>query len=138
MKKLGYISILLSTCLSVSAHAIEFWHSSTVWANQGMCSAQFTFDSGLEETNNLQITVTAINKAGKKAASGVLEIQQFGDSSVARYADAYLEDAAFCEDNLTIIVNKASAVIGGKRVDLLKAKSLAIRDFKPFKIRIGK
>lgn len=98
----------------------------------------FSFDSGMEEVKNLQVTVTAVNKAGKKVASGVLEIQKFGQSSADRYADAFLEGEEICADDLTIVVNKATAIVDGKRIDLLKSKTLAVRDFKPFKIRLGK
>lgn len=40
-------------CLLFAAptHAIEIWHSNTVWANQGMCSATFTLDSGMESVD---------------------------------------------------------------------------------------
>lgn len=140
MKRFGFTSglLVITSCLIVPAYAIDFWHSSTVWAGQGQCSATFSFDSGMEEINNLQVSVTAANKAGKKVASGVLEIQQFGQSSADRYADAFFEGEEICADDLTIVVNKATAVVDGKRTDLLKSKALSARDFKPFKIRVGK
>jgi hypothetical protein len=92
----------------------------------------------VQEIKNLQITVSAINKAGKKVASGVLEVQQFGQSNADRYASAFLEGEEICADDLVIVVNKATAIIDGKRTDLLKSKSITARDFKPYKIRIGK
>lgn len=130
--------IFIASCLAVPVHAVDFWHSSTVWAGQGQCSAAFSFDSGMEEIRNLQVSVAAINKAGKKVASGVLEVQQFGQSSADRYATAFLEGEEVCADDLTIVVNKATAVINGKRIDILKSKALSARDFKPFKIRVDK
>ncbi|MBS0309227.1 MAG: hypothetical protein JSS58_09675 [Proteobacteria bacterium] len=138
MKNFIFVLLVVAASLAESAHALEFWHSSTVWAGQGQCSAMFSFDSGMEEVKNLQVTVTAVNKAGKKVASGVLEIQKFGQSSADRYADAFLEGEEICADDLTIVVNKATAIVDGKRIDLLKSKTLAVRDFKPFKIRLGK
>ena len=84
------------------------------------------------------MTISAINKSGKKVASGVLKIQEFGQSSVDRYSDAFLEAEEVCADDLTIVVNKATAIINGKQVDLLKTKTLSVRDFKPFKIYLGK
>jgi len=125
-------------CLASPAYAIDFWHSSTVWAGQGQCSATFSFDSGLEPIEALEILVTVIDKSGKKVESGELAIQEFGQSSADRYADAHMESAAICADDLTIVVNKATALIDGKQTDLLKSKKLSTRDFKPFKIRIGK
>ncbi|MBF0208747.1 MAG: hypothetical protein HQK53_17915 [Oligoflexia bacterium] len=132
------VTSCLAACLAAPAYAVDFWHSSTVWAGQGQCSAVFSFDSGMEEIKNLQVTVAAINKAGKKVASGVLEIPQFGQSSADRYADAFLEGEEICAEDLTIVVNKATAIVDGKRTDLLKSKALSARDFKPFRIRVGK
>ena len=138
MKRFTSGLLVVTSCLAAPAYAVDFWHSSTVWAGQGQCSAVFSFDSGMEEIKNLQVTVAAVNKAGKKVASGVLEIQQFGQSSADRYADAFLEGEEICADDLTIVVNKATAIVDGKRTDLLKSKALSARDFKPFRIRIGK
>ena len=138
MKRYTFAALIITSCLTVPAHAVEFWHSSTVWAGQGQCSAAFSFDSGMEEIRNLQVSVSAVNKAGKKVASGVLEIPQFGQSSANRYADAFLEGEEICADDLTILVNKATAIVDGKRTDLIKSKALTARDFKPFKIRVGK
>ena len=92
----------------------------------------------MEEIKNLQVTISAVNKAGKKVASGLLEIPQFGQSSADRYADAFLEGEEICADDLIIVVNKATAVVDGKRTDLLKTKAISARDFKPFKIRVSK
>ena len=132
------LALFVSSCFTASAYAIDVWHSSTIWAGQGQCSAVFSFDSGMEEINNLQVNISAVNKAGKKVASGMLQIARFGQSSADRYADAFLEGEEICADGLTIVVNKATAVIDGKRVDLLKTKVLSARDFKPFRIRVGK
>jgi hypothetical protein len=120
------------------SYAVDFWHSSTVFANQGQCSALFSFDSGMEEIKNLQVTVSAVNKSGKKVASGILEIQEFGGSTADRYSQAFLEGEELCADDLTIVVSKATAIINGKQVDLLKTKMLSARNFKPFKIHLGK
>ena len=138
MKRFTSGLLVVASCLAAPAYAVDFWHSSTVWAGQGQCSAVFSFDSGMEEIKNLQVTVAAVNKAGKKVASGVLEIPQFGQSSADRYADAFLESEEICADDLTIVVNKATAIVDGKRTDLLKSKALSARDFKPFRIRVGK
>ncbi len=139
MKRLVALStIIMGICLATPVHALEFWHSGTVWANQGMCSAIFRFDAGEEAIRNLKISVSAIDKAGKKVASDVLEIEQLGQSSADRYAETYLTSEEMCNDDLTIVVNKATAIIDEKTVDLLKTKSLSAQDFKPFKIKIGK
>jgi hypothetical protein len=122
----------------MKAQAVDFCHSSTVWAGMGQCSAKFSIDSGMQEIKNLQITVSAINKAGVKVASGVLEVQQFGQSNADRYASAFLEGEEICADDLVIVVKRATAIVDGKRTDLLKSKSITARDFKPYKIRIGK
>lgn len=126
------------SCAAMPAHAVDFWHSSTVWISGGQCSAVFTFDSGMEEVRNLQVSVDAFSKSRRKVASGVLEVSEFGESSATRYADAFLEGEAVCDDGLTIVVNKATALIDGRRVDLLKSKTITARDFKPFKVIVGK
>lgn len=136
MKKFTSGLLLAASCLTAPAYAIDFWHSNTVWAGQGQCSAIFTFDSGMEDVTKLQVLVSAVNKSGKKVASGSLQIAQFGQSSAARYADAFLEGEEFCDDDLVIVVNKATAIVDGNRVDLLKSKILATRDFKPYQIKI--
>lgn len=130
--------LIVTSCLASPAYAVEFWHSSTVWAGQGQCSAVFSFDSGMEEVTDLQVSVAAFNKGGNKVASGVLEIQQFGQSSADRYADAFVEGEEFCADDLTIVVSKATAIVDGKKTDLIKSKAISARNFKPFSIRVGK
>ena len=138
MNRCSLALLAVTSCIAMKAQAVDFWHSSTVWAGMGQCSAKFSIDSGMQEIKNLQITVSAIDKAGKKVASGVLEVQQFGQSNADRYASAFLEGEEICADDLVIVVNKATAIVDGKRTDLLKSKSITARDFKPYKIRIGK
>lgn len=137
MKKFSSRLLIVTSCITAPVHAVEFWHSSTVWAGQGQCSAMFTFDSGMEEVRNLHVSVTVANKIGKKVSTGVLEIPQFGQSSANRYADAFLEGEEICADDLTNVVTEATAIVRGKRTDLLKSKALSARDFRPFKVRVG-
>lgn len=138
MKKISSGLLLSVSFLAAPAYAIDFWHSNTVWSGQGQCSAVFTFDSGLEDIKKLQVSVSAINRSGKRVASGVLEVPQFGQSSATRYAEAYLEGEDLCDDDLTITVTKASAMIDGKRTDLVKSRVFVARDFKSYKIKIQK
>ncbi len=138
MKYAASAILLAFSCLAAPAYAIDFWNSSTVYANQGQCSAQFSFDSAMDEIKKLSVAVSAIDKSGKKVTSGVLEVEQFGESNANRYAYAFLEGEEICNDDLTILVTKATAMVNGKRTDLLKSKWLSARDFKPFKIRVGK
>lgn len=128
----------MTSSLAAPVHAVDLWHSNTVWAGQGQCSAVFTFDSGLEDIKKLQVSVSATNRSGKRVASGVLEVPQFGQSSATRYAEAYLEGEDLCEDDLTITVTKASAIIDGKRTDLVKSRILSDRKFRPYQIHIPK
>lgn len=138
MKTTALVSLITASSAFIPAGAVEFRHSSTVWAGQGQCSAIFSFDSGGDEIENLQVSVSAVDNAGRNLASGVLVVQQLGDSRVNRYADAFLESEAVCEDDLTIVVTEATAVLNGTRTDLLKAGALSAREFKPFRIRIGR
>lgn len=138
MKTTALVSLVTASSVFVPAGAVEFWHSSTVWAGQGQCSAVFSFDSGGDKIENLQVSVSAVNHAGEKLTTGVLEVHQFGDSSANRYADAFLESEAVCDDDLTIVVTGATGVLNGKRIDLLKAGALTAREFKPFRVRVGR
>lgn len=137
-KKMMYTTALALVCVN-SLHAIEMWHSNTVWAYEGRCEASFTFDSGgfLDDSlNNVRINVD-LYKGGKKIGSDRLEVQEMGRSEAERYTEASLVSEAACQD-LSIVVTKATASINNKRVDLLKTKQLAYRPFKPFSIKISK
>ena len=118
---------------------IDIWHSNCVFANMGMFSAEFTFDGfGIDEINNLKVSVNAIDQSGKIVTSGVLEMDQFGGPGAGRYASAFLESEDICSDGLTIVITKASAVINDKKIDLLKSKLISIRKFQPYKILLRK
>lgn len=137
-KKMMYTTALALVCVN-SSHAIEMWHSNTVWAYEGRCEARFTFDSGgfLDDSlNNVRINVD-LYKGGKKVGSDRLEVQEMGRSESERYTEAALVSEVACED-LSIVVTKATANSNNKRVDLLKTKQLAYRPFKPFSIKIPK
>ena len=134
---------LLATSLGLAAvlcgaplHALEFWHSNTVWAGQGQCAAVFSFDSDLQDVSELHLDVTGFNTAGETILSGELQIDQFGQSSADRYAEAYLESEALCGEDLIIQVEQASARLNGKPTDLLSTRTLIVRDFKPLKIQL--
>lgn len=115
--------------------AVEFWHSSTIWAGQGACSAVFSFDSGLHDITDLRVAVKAVSPEGETVMHGELAIDQFGQSSAERYADAFLEGEAVCADNLTIQIEEATARLDGRLIDLLATQSLTPRDFRPLPIR---
>jgi beta-galactosidase GanA len=134
----SFAAFVASLNLLSPAEALDFWHSGTVWAGQGQCSATFLFDSGLEEIRSLQISVDVVDKSGKSIESAVLSVKDFGSSSSTRYAEDAIESERICADGLMIVVTKASAIVNGKRTDLIKTKGISTRDFKPFKIRIGK
>jgi hypothetical protein len=139
-KKMMYTTALALVCVN-SSHAIEMWNSNTVWGGQGRCEATFTFDSGGAfadyALNNVRIDVD-LYKGGKKIGSDRLEVQEMGRSNAERYTEASIDSEALCEDDLSIVVTKATASINNKRVDLLKTKQLAYRPFKPFSIKIPK
>jgi hypothetical protein len=138
MNRCSLVLLAVISCIAVTAQAVDFWHSSTIWAGRGQCSAKFSIDSEMQKIENLQITVSAINKVGEKVATGLLEVQQFGQSNADRYASAFLEGEEICAEDLVIVVDKAVGIVNGKRTDLLKSKSISARDFKPFEIRIVK
>ena len=114
---------------------IYFWNTNRLWAGQGACSAIFFFDSGDgQEIENLQVTFSAIDQSGDNVTTGTLEVENFGGSSADRYTQAFAEGERFCDDDLTIVINHATAKIDNREIDLLERKSLIAKDFKPFKI----
>jgi hypothetical protein len=129
-------SILLST----PAFAVDIWQSNFSGPQQGICSAIFSFDStGGKEVLDMKVTIVGVNKVGKKVTSGVLEVPKLGETPVDRFTTALLETKELCEgDSLTMVVEKATGTIDGKKVDLLKSKMLSARTFKPVKIGNGK
>lgn len=137
MKCLVPLVVTAAAFAIAPAQAIEFWHSNTVWAGQGMCAATFTFDSGMDRVEDLAVLLSMVDSAGNKTALGVLEIPEFGGSSASRYDQVFLESEEVCADDLWLVVDKATAVVEGKPVDLLKDGGLSVRDFRPFRVRVG-
>jgi len=138
MKRCSLALLAVASFLAMPVHALQIWHSNTVWVGQGQCSASITFDSQMEEIEDLQVVVSVFNKAGKKVKTEVLEVESLGWSNAERYTNDFLEGEEMCADDLTIVVNKANAVIAGKRTDLLKTKAITAPEFKPFKIRVSR
>lgn len=131
---LAVASIMLG--FAQPARALDFWHASTAWAGQGACSATFTFDSGLDEIENLVVKVHLVDRNGNVVLKDSLDIDHFGDSSASRYAETFIESEAVCARDLVVLVDSATAKLNGKPTDLLRSGKIAARDFKPFRIRI--
>ncbi len=128
-------ALLLGTLMAGQAHALDMWHSDTVWANQGMCAANFTFDSGMDRIAQLQIHFQAIDtKTNKVVAEDTIEVEEFGGSNADRYATGYWHSEMACDDGLRLVVDQAQAVVEGERMDLLANKELSIRPFVPYTI----
>ena len=126
-----------SSTTATDVQTIRFWNTNKLYANQGICVATFFFDSGLQVIENLQVSFAALNPSGERVDTGTLEIARFGDGSASRYADALAESEHFCDDDLTIVVDQATAIIEGRKVDLLAQKVLVPEAFKPFRILIS-
>jgi hypothetical protein len=120
------------------AQALEFWHSGTVWAGQGQCSANFTFDAGAlsDQIRNLKVSADLLEK-GKVVGASIIEVASIGGSEADRYATGFIEGEDVCSDNIVIRVTKATAVVNGKQVNLIKTKDISARNFKPFAITIA-
>ena len=131
--KLITLSALACLLHIAPASALEIWHSNTVWANQGMCSATFTLDSGMEETGPLEIGVELVNAKGVVIASDTLSVEAFGDSEATRYQTTFLEGEAVCEDDLSVRFTSL-AQVAGQQKQPLPLSDLQIRDFKPFRL----
>ena len=137
MKNALALAVFMLSTITQEAHAgVDFWHSNLVFAGQGACSAEFTFDSGLEDISKLDLSFNLQNKAGKTVAKDEIHLDSFGQSSATRYAQAFVESEQICDSALELVVTGATAVIDGKRVDLLKTKLLAARKFAPILIKV--
>ena len=139
MKKMTPLlaGLLTAIAFSSSAQAVDFWHSNTVWAGQGMCAASFTFDSGLESVEQLQVRINVVDKANTVVNDSILEIDSFGSSNAERYATTFLESEEACDSDLKIVVTHAEAIINNQKQDLLATKQLSVHDFVPFRIEIS-
>ena len=124
-------AMLASLLFMAPASALEIWHSNTVWANQGMCSATFTLDSGMSEVGPLEIGVELVNAQGVVVAIDTLNVDAFGDSEATRYQTTFLEGEAVCEDDLTVRFT-ALVTVSGQSKKTLPLSELHIRTFKPF------
>ena len=73
------ISLLVLLIISKNAYAgIEFWNSNLTWAGQGQCSATFTFDSGYENIQKLNIDFNLVDKSGNIIADDTIALDAFG------------------------------------------------------------
>lgn len=138
MKKMTPLlaGLLTAITFSSSAQAVDFWHSNTVWAGQSMCAASFTFDSGLEPVEQLQVRIDVVDKANTVVDDAVLEINSFGGAGFERYADAFWESELACDSDLSLVVTHAEAIINNQKQDLLATGQFSARDFIPFQIEI--
>ena len=135
--KLASAALLMGGLMSGQAQAIGMWHSDTVWANQGMCAANFTFDSGLDRVQQLKVHIQVLDKkTNKVVAQDVIEVDEFGGSNADRYATGYWHSDIACDQDLRLLVTQAQAVIDDERVDLLAKRELEIRPFVPYEITI--
>ncbi|MCU6665921.1 IrmA family protein [Silvania hatchlandensis] len=128
---LKVVSMLAGLLFVAPASALEIWHSNTVWANQGMCSATFMLDSGMTEVGPLEIGVELVNAQGVVVAIDTLNVDAFGDSEATRYQTSYLEGEAVCEDDLTVRFTSLT-LVSGQNKKTLPLHELQIRAFKPF------
>ena len=126
---------LLFSCQCACA-GVDFWNSNLTWAGQGQCSAEFTFDSGFESIDELSIRFNLIDGAGKVVATDSMSLDAFGGSSATRYAKVFVESEEICNTDLKLVVTDALATMDGKKVDLVKTKGIAAREFKPFSIKV--
>lgn len=127
----------LGGLLSLPAHALEVWHSNTVFAGQGQCAATLTLDSGGEEFRQVRLQAAVLDKAGRRLMAKTLDVPSIGASLAERFAEALLEGEALCEESLQLQITSATAVVNGKRIDLLRTGQLTPRTFRPMPIRVS-
>ena len=137
MIKLRLMTVLccLAT-LSQPALALSIRNTSLEFANHGMCSAAFDIDSDSEEMSDVKIYYEVLNGAAETIDNGMFLIDHFGYSTASRFERVYLEKEALCDETLTLKITKATAVINGKKIDLIKFADFREEKFKPMKIII--
>lgn len=131
------LALSLGGLLTLPAHAIDIWNSNTVFANQGQCTATLTLDSGLDEYRQLRMQVAVLDKAGRRVAVQTLDIPTIGQSMAERYAEGYISGEELCGEALQLQITSATAVVNGKRIDLLRTGQLTPRAFRPMLIRVS-
>ncbi len=124
-------------CLMQSASAITIRNTSLEFANHGMCSAAFVIDSGLEEMSDVKIYFDALNEKADLVDNGAFMIDHFGYSAASRIEIVSLENEELCYETLSLKINKATAVIDGKVVNLLQTDNVHIQQFEPMTIIIS-
>jgi hypothetical protein len=132
------LALALGGLLTLPARAIEIWHSNTVFANQGQCAATLTLDSGGDEYRQVRLQAALLDKSGRRIASHTLDLPVIGQSSADRFANVLLEGEAVCGDGQQLQITAASAIVNGKRIDLLRSGQLTPRDFRPMRIRMAR
>lgn len=137
MKHTHLCAVVALTMFSLPSHAgVEFWNSNLVWGGQGICSAEFTFDSGDQAVSKLEVAFDLQDSSGAVVATDQIRLDAFGQSGASRYAEAIVESRHLCDDALKLVVTRAVAVMEGKQVDLLDARQISAREFVPIAISI--
>lgn len=119
-------------------YPITLQHTQTVYVNMGICSANLSVDGGFNDVRNLVMQVALLNPAGKVIERHTLRLEEIPPSNADRHQTVFLESEAVCKDGLSLRIDKATAQIGGKPMDLLKSGVLQVSDFRPMPIFLGK
>lgn len=136
--KVSAFTALITLATIGNVHAIEIWHTDTVWAGQGACSAQFTLDNGGafgEPVGKLEISVDVLDKSGKVQQKDTLNVEPFGDSDATRYQTALLEGENYCDSDLTINITKVVETVGSEK-KILPVAEFTTREFKPYTVLV--
>ena len=130
------LAVCLAVALPTASHAIDLWHSNTLWYNGGMCGFSFTLDgqdivfdvsaggglSGLI----LEIVLLDENLDELGPPQEIRLAEPFADSDATRYAQFVVEGDCSAE---VFGIGKATGIIGGKTLDLLEARQITPTTF---------
>lgn len=135
-------AIMLTACfivvLPTASHAIDIWHSNTLWLNQGICAFTFTLDgqsilfdapSG-GGVSDLDLEIMLLDEDLYDLGSSLIIklTQPLAESDATRYAQFVVEGD--CNAG-TFGISKAIGMIGGKQRDLLETRQITPRKFEP-------
>lgn len=133
IKSLPFLPLLF---LSLHASSISVSHTYTYWAGQGQCSAHFVLDSEFQPIKQLTFNIWSVEK-NKRIHKHEVSVSDFGESSINRYLEFYIEGEDVCDSEGDIKFLITNTKIIDTDNELVRS-AVQASNFTPNKIIIGK
>lgn len=144
----GALSALISPAHSIEASFndeppayLAIWHSNSFYLGADYCSLEFSIsdnNGSSIDIKNLNISITAFNGKGKKITSKSNILAHFKGSDEFRYTKFDLTGEGLCDEGVNVTIDKATTVVDGKTIDLIKTKSISSSPIERVGVRIKK